>query len=104
MQNLINNAIKYKDNHRTLTVEVSTRKEDDYIVLQIKDNGIGMNMERIGEKLFKPFTRFNSSTEGKGIGLHLVKSMVEKNGGKIKVESEVGKGSTFNIFLKEHKK
>ncbi|HYG39603.1 MAG TPA: sensor histidine kinase [Cytophagales bacterium] len=102
MQNLINNSIKYRDANRILKLEATTREKEDFCLLQIKDNGIGMDMNKVGKNIFKPFTRFNKDTEGKGIGLHLVRSMVEKNGGKIEVESEVGKGTTFNIYLKEY--
>lgn len=102
MQNLINNSIKYKDPERPPIIRISTTKEGDYCLLKIKDNGIGMDMDKVGLKLFKPFTRFNNKTDGKGIGLHLVKNMVEKNGGKIEVESKTGKGSTFKIFLKSY--
>jgi signal transduction histidine kinase len=102
MQNLINNAIKYRDDSRSPVIEVSTVKQDDFCLLTIKDNGTGMDLSRVGPNLFKPFTRFSKGTEGKGIGLHLVRSMVERNGGKVEVESEVGKGTTFKIFLKEY--
>jgi signal transduction histidine kinase len=62
-----------------LTQNLSSKKKGKFCHLQIKDNGIGMNMAKIGKKLFKAFTRFNKKTEGKGIGLHIVKKMVEKN-------------------------
>lgn len=101
MQNLINNSIKYKS-EKSPIIHISTSIEGDYHLLKVKDNGIGMDMKKIGQKLFKPFARFNNKTEGKGIGLHLVKNMVEKNGGKIEVESKIGKGSTFKIFLKSY--
>lgn len=102
MQNLINNSIKYKDPERPPIIKISTMKEGDCCLLKIKDNGIGMDIDRIGDKLFKPFTRFNNKIEGKGIGLHLVKNMVEKNGGRIEVESKIGKGTTFKIYLKPY--
>lgn len=102
MQNMINNSIKYKDPDRNPVIHISTIVEGEYCLLKIKDNGIGMDMRKIGEKLFKPFTRFNNKIEGKGIGLHLVKNMVEKNGGRIEVDSKEGKGTTFKIFLKPY--
>ncbi len=102
MQNLINNSIKYKDPEKPPVIKISTVVEGDFCLLKIEDNGIGMDMRKIGDKLFKPFTRFNNKIEGKGIGLHLVKNMVEKNGGRIEVDSAVGKGTTFKVYLKPY--
>ena len=72
------------------------------IILTFKDNGEGIDLEKFGSRLFTPFTRFNTEQEGKGIGLYIVKKMIEKNGGKIEVESEIGKGTTFIIYLREY--
>jgi len=102
IKNLITNAIKYKSDHKSLIIDIETRKEDSFIILTIADNGMGMDMERVGKQLFKPFTRFTKKAHGKGIGLHLIKSMVEKNGGKIEVNSAINEGSTFKIYLKEY--
>ena len=68
--------------------------------MDIKDNGIGMDFEVIKHDLFKPFKRFTSKADGKGIGLHIIKSMIEKTGGKIEVNSEKGKGTTFSVYFK----
>lgn len=101
--NLVSNAIKYRGSNAPL-IRIKTSKKGDYTVLSIKDNGIGMDMAQVGENLFKPFRRFHSQAEGKGIGLHIVKSMVEKNGGKIEVWSEKGKGTQFTLYLKSYVK
>lgn len=100
--NLVGNAIKYKDPERTPVIRISTGIAEGYVLLQVQDNGIGINMDKIGANLFKPFRRFTKKADGKGIGLHIVKSMVEKNGGRIEVESEPGKGSLFRIYLMEY--
>jgi PAS domain S-box-containing protein len=102
MRNLLSNAIKYKADDRDLEIRVSTYKEDGYIVLSMSDNGIGMDLEKYGKNLFKPFTRFNKKVEGKGIGLHLIKNMVERNGGFVQVESEVNVGTKFKFYLAEY--
>lgn len=101
MKNLVSNSIKYSSEERNPLIQISTSKVDDFVMLQIKDNGIGLDLNKYGNNLFKPFNRFTNKAEGQGIGLHLIKSMVEKNGGKITVQSEVNKGTTFNVYLKE---
>jgi signal transduction histidine kinase len=102
LSNLINNSIKYREVEKEPFINISTSFESDYILLKVQDNGIGMDMSKVSKDIFKPFRRFSNSRDGKGIGLHLVKSMVEKNGGKIEVESEPGKGSTFYVYLKPY--
>ena len=66
----------------------------------VKDNGRGINMKEYGKKLFGLFQRFHLDTEGKGIGLHIVKSIIEKYGGRIEVESKLKEGTTFKIYFK----
>jgi signal transduction histidine kinase len=68
-------------------------------VLQIEDNGLGMDM-RQEEKIFALFKRLHTHVEGTGIGLYIVKKMLENGGGKIEVESKVGVGSTFKVYFK----
>ena len=101
LMNLVSNAIKYRSD-QTSNIRIKTAREDTSIVLTVEDNGIGMDMEKMGGELFKPFRRFSSNTEGKGIGLHIIKGMVEKNGGHIEVKSKPGKGTTFKIYLEEY--
>ncbi len=99
MQNLITNAIKYRSPNRNPQIDIFTLKEDDYITLTVKDNGKGIKKDRQGQ-IFQLFQRLDESVEGKGIGLYAVKSQVESNGGKIEVQSRVGSGSTFKVYLK----
>jgi PAS domain S-box-containing protein len=101
IKNLISNAIKYSSDDKIPLIKLHTQKEDDFIILTIQDNGIGIDLEKYGQNLFKPFNRFTNKAEGQGIGLHLIKSMVEKNGGKIEVQSSPDNGTKFIIFLKE---
>jgi two-component system CheB/CheR fusion protein len=63
---------------------------------------MGIDLKRLGHKLFKPFSRLTTQAEGKGIGLHLVRSMIEKNGGRIEVESVVNGGTRFRCYLHEY--
>ena len=96
--NLISNAIKYRDEQKPLEIKVSTELREDHVVLQVKDNGLGMNKDQ-QHKLFSIFKRFHTHVEGTGIGLYIVKRIIENNNGKITVESEEGKGTTFCVFF-----
>ncbi|HYG39326.1 MAG TPA: PAS domain-containing protein [Cytophagales bacterium] len=102
IKNIIGNAIKYCSPNRLPVINITTQKQGEFILLKISDNGVGMDLNRYGKNIFKPFTRFSKIADGKGLGLYLVKNMVEKNGGKITVESQLDVGTTFNIYLKEY--
>jgi two-component system phosphate regulon sensor histidine kinase PhoR len=99
IQNLVNNAIKFKSPERKPEIFIRTIKEDDYIILSIQDNGIGIDAAKY-EDIFEKYYRIDNAVEGSGIGLHLVKELVTNAGGKILVESQVGKGTVFTIYLK----
>ena len=102
LKNLISNAIKYRSDENPLEVEVKSQKADGFVLLSVKDNGIGINLEKHGKDLFHVFRRLTDKADGSGIGLYIVKNLLEGNGGKIAVESEPGRGSTFICFLKEY--
>ena len=101
LQNLVTNAIKYKKLGVKPEINIISSKEAGYCCISIQDNGRGINLEDYGNKLFGLFQRFHLDIEGKGIGLHITKSIIEKYGGKIEVSSIEGKGTTFQIYLKE---
>ena len=98
--NLISNSIKYKSPKRKAIVEISTKKEGEFTLLIIKDNGLGFDTEKNKEALFSIFERVHTHKKGTGIGLYMIKQMVELNGGSIDVESEIGVGTTFFVHLK----
>jgi signal transduction histidine kinase len=98
-QNLLTNAIKYKQEGKPAIIDINTTREENFVVLEVKDNGMGIDIERFKDKLFGLFQRFHTHTEGTGIGLHMIHSIVESYGGKIYVDSEVDKGTTFKIYL-----
>ena len=100
MYNLVSNAIKYRSPERVPEVHVSTWQQGSYIVLEVKDNGLGIKKEQ-QHKLFTMFKRLHSHVEGTGIGLYIVKRIIENNGGSIEVESELGKGTTFRVYFKQ---
>lgn len=100
--NLLSNAIKYASPNRPLVIDIKVYRENNFVVLEFTDNGEGIDLARHGAKIFQPFTRFSKQAEGTGIGLYLMKTMVERNGGKIELESELDKGTTFRFFLQEY--
>ena len=99
MYNLVSNAVKYRSPDRTPEVQVNTYRQDGYVVLEVADNGLGIKPEQ-QHKLFSMFKRLHTHVEGTGIGLYIVKRIVENAGGHIKLESEVGKGATFKVYFK----
>lgn len=98
-QNLITNALKYSREEVIPAIHIETSQHQDAILLKVSDNGIGIDLEKFEKHLFKPFKRLSSKGSGKGIGLTLIKNIVEKNGGEVFVESEPGKGTTFAFLL-----
>ncbi|GCC52925.1 multi-sensor signal transduction multi-kinase [Chryseotalea sanaruensis] len=97
--NLLSNAIKYRSPERLPHIQVQAKKDNDLMTIAVKDNGIGIDLASFAHKLFGMYQRFHFHTEGKGLGLHLVKTQVESMGGKISVESHLNVGTTFIIEL-----
>jgi signal transduction histidine kinase len=99
VQNLIDNAAKYMGNQPNPLIEIGVMgHEDDMPVIFVRDNGIGIPSE-FHERIFGLFNKLNPGTEGTGVGLALVKRIVEVHGGRVWIESEAGKGSTFYFTL-----
>ncbi len=98
--NLLTNAIKYRATNRQLKIFISSKQVGNNIILTFKDNGIGIDLERNGDKIFGLYQRFHNYPDSKGLGLYLVKSQVETMGGSITVQSEVNKGTTFTLTFK----
>ncbi|WP_299209658.1 HAMP domain-containing sensor histidine kinase [uncultured Dokdonia sp.] len=99
LHNLITNAIKYKHPDRDPEINIFTYEEDNKSYLVVKDNGLGIDLEKHGSQLFQMYKTFHNNEDATGLGLFLTKSQVESLGGKITVESRVGKGSKFTVQL-----
>ncbi|HEY5407076.1 MAG TPA: ATP-binding protein [Ginsengibacter sp.] len=97
--NLINNAIKFKAAQRQPEIIITTNKENAFIVISVKDNGIGIDESKF-DAIFSKYYRLENDIEGSGIGLYLVKEIVTNAGGKVLVKSQLGKGTEFQIYLK----
>lgn len=98
-ENLLNNAIRYMGDQPKPHIELGSQGEDGEAVCYVRDNGMGIDV-KYHEKIFGLFERLDASGQGTGIGLALVKRIVEVHGGRIWVDSEgVGKGSTFYFTL-----
>jgi len=99
--NLISNSIKYSVKKKI--IRISSRMENGFGIVKIEDEGIGIAQDEI-KKIFKPFIRSKNSdvkhTGGAGIGLSIVKSIIDAHKGRIKVESTLGKGSSFSLYFR----
>lgn len=92
--NLISNALKFRRAEEIPVIKVKSYLENGYILMSVADNGIGFNNEQ-KEKIFHMFKRLHDHVEGTGVGLYIVKRIMENADGAIEVESRVGEGTTF---------
>ncbi|GIZ10580.1 PAS domain S-box protein [Flavobacterium sp. UMI-01] len=99
LYNLISNAIRYRHPDRKAIISISLSSENNKKVLQISDNGIGIDLKKHGSKLFGMYKTFSNNPDSKGVGLFITKNQIEAMGGKITIESEVNMGTTFKIFI-----
>ncbi|TGD83024.1 sensor histidine kinase [Hymenobacter wooponensis] len=98
--NLLSNALKYRHPKRPPVVQVRCYRAGGYHVLSVQDNGLGLNLGLEQEqKLFGLFQRLHDHVEGSGVGLYMVKKIVTNNGGHLEVESQLGRGSVFRVYL-----
>lgn len=101
-QNLLGNAMKYRRPGIKPQIKVSSFREAGFIGIRIEDNGLGMDLETYGDRLFGLYQRFHEGEglNGKGLGLYIVKSQVESLQGKISVSSTINQGSVFSVYLR----
>lgn len=99
ISNLVANAIQFRSKERDSIVSVFAKEKDKAIIIQVEDNGIGIDLSRNRDRIFDMYKKFHEGYQTKGLGLFIVKNLVEALGGTIEVESEVNKGSIFTIML-----
>lgn len=100
LRNLISNAIKYNKSNKKI-IEIGFKEENTDCIFYVKDNGIGVE-KKFFDIIFAPFKRLDNIDqiiEGSGVGLHFVQRIIQRHGGKIWVESDLGKGATFYFTL-----
>ncbi|MDO1449033.1 PAS domain S-box protein [Rhodocytophaga aerolata] len=96
--NLLSNAIKYRSTERPAKISIDTKLVNNQVMLSITDNGLGLSALQ-QQNLFTMFRRFHDHVEGSGVGLYMIKRMLENNGGSIAVESIENEGSTFTVYF-----
>ncbi|MEL6134831.1 MAG: PAS domain-containing sensor histidine kinase, partial [Bacteroidota bacterium] len=99
--NLLSNALKYHHPDRTPEIQVEGAFSNSSLEIIVKDNGLGIDLQRFRSQVFSLYKRFHDHVEGKGLGLYLVKAQTEAMGGTIRLDSEVNKGTTFILRFKQ---
>ena len=99
--NIVTNAIKYSDTKKVSKIIFTSDVNDDYVVLNIKDNGLGIDLNKYKDSIFGLYKTFHKNNDARGVGLYLTKNQIENMGGKIEVESTLHVGSTFKIYFKK---
>lgn len=97
--NFLTNAIKYRHPDRDPEIWVDAKETEDGLLLHIKDNGLGIDLKRFGDKLFEMYKTFHNNQDAVGVGLFITRYQVETLGGHISVESEEGVGTTFTVHF-----
>jgi PAS domain S-box-containing protein len=99
--NFTSNAIRYSHPDRVPVISYSFKSNSKHKVLEISDNGLGINLEKHGNKMFGMYKTFHKHKDSRGIGLFITKNQIEAMGGKVDVTSQVGVGTTFKIYFYE---
>jgi PAS domain S-box-containing protein len=101
--NLLDNALKYHSPQRQPVITIRTYyNENRSLIMEVQDNGLGINLERYGHQVFKLRKTFHHHPESRGIGLFMIKNQVEAMGGEITISSKENEGSTFFINFNKH--
>jgi signal transduction histidine kinase len=98
--NVVSNSIKYSDVRKSPQIIIESLRTGDHVAIIVRDNGIGFDAARLSQKLFKPYSRLNSSVEGKGLGLYLIKIEMESMGGQVDIESKADVGTTVTLIFR----
>jgi signal transduction histidine kinase len=99
LYNIISNSIRYSHPDRKPVIIVKWINDDENKILQISDNGVGIDLVKNADKIFGMYKTFTSNVDSKGIGLFITKNQIDAMGGTITVESEPNIGTTFKIYI-----
>lgn len=97
--NLISNSLKYCSSKRKPVIHISSEKVNNRIQLIFKDNGLGIDLDKYGDKVFGFRKTFHKNASAKGLGLFIIKSQIEALKGTIAIDSELDKGTKFTINI-----
>lgn len=101
MLNLVTNAIKYSDPNKEAKIVFTTEPNDEFVILNVIDNGLGIDLEKHRDSIFGLYKTFHRNNDARGVGLYLTKNQIENMGGKIEVESALNFGTTFKVYFKK---
>lgn len=90
---LYRHSIKYRSESRAPHIQIKSNELEGYLSLTFEDNGMGINLEQNGDKIFMPFQQLDSKRQGKGMGLSIVRNILERSGGRVEEKSELGAGT-----------
>lgn len=100
VQNLASNALKYSHPDRQPIIDINSElSSDNQLTITVADNGIGIDLDKFGDKIFGLYKTFHGNENAQGVGLYLTKNQIEALGGKISVSSQVNMGTTFTITM-----
>jgi signal transduction histidine kinase len=99
--NLLSNAIKYQSPERVLHVFFKTSRRDGFTIIEVSDNGLGIDLGLFEKDLFKMYKRFHFHQQGKGLGLYLIRLQAEYLNGFVEVQSVPDQGSVFKVYIKD---
>ena len=99
--NLMTNAVKYCHPERQPKIELHVSKTEKGVTLFMQDNGLGIDLERYGDKIFGMYKTFHNRKDARGLGLYIIKNQIEAMDGHITVESKVNEGTLFKVFFNE---
>jgi signal transduction histidine kinase len=99
LYNLISNALKYSRSEIPPEITISTTMHEGKVQISVKDNGLGIDLEKYGDRVFKLNQVFHEGFDSKGVGLYLTKTQVESLGGKIELKSVLNEGSEFIVTI-----
>ncbi|WP_445736323.1 ATP-binding protein [Mariniflexile sp.] len=96
----VTKAVKYRSDKRDVLIKLSSNIQNGHVVFHIEDNGLGIDLDKFGDKLFQMYKTFHKNKDALGVGLFITKNHIESLGGHIEVKSQVDVGTKFSIFLK----